>query len=139
MNQLGAEHHGHTNHVIQKIDTPSSQPRMPVGRESVALRPGQPTDQVPHEYRPTRTASGSLGGEIPLGIPFLGASMGADAAHATVRCHERGCSPSPSYRRPTRPLPAGQQRLVGKAGHGRAAALRRVHLARVRNDLEAGL
>lgn len=136
MNQLGAEQR-RTNRVDQQIDTPSSQSRLPVRRELIAIGPGQ-SGRLTHQCRPTRTPSGSLGVEIALGIPFLGASMGANAAHVTVRCHERGCSPSPSYRRPTRPLPADQQHRARNTGHADAAVLQGAHLTRIRNDPEVG-
>lgn len=134
MNQLSAEQR-RTNQVDHKIDTPSSQPRIPVRWEPLANGPGQ-SGRLAHQCAPTRMPSGSLGVEIALGIPFLGASMGVNAAHTTVRCHERGCSPSPSYRRPTRSLPADQQHRVRTTGHTYAAVLQRAHSTRVRNDPE---
>lgn len=137
MNQQDAEQ-PHASLVGHKIDTSSSQLGKPVRSGLVVIGPGQLSGRLPRQCRSTRMPSGSLGGEIPLGIPFLGAFMGANAAHATVRCHERGCSPSPSYRRPTSPLLAGRQRPARTTGHARAAVLRCVHLAYVRNGLEAG-
>lgn len=138
MNELGPDVR-QTIDASREIDTKSSRPSEQARLGSMVIGPSRATAGPTPAGRPVRMPSRSLGGEILLGTPFLGASMGVNAALATVRYHERGCSPSPFHRRaPMRNLAGQGLPGVMRASDGRAADLWRVLVVAVRPGLGAG-